>query len=120
MECGAAAFGVILLAAVGALLGLVAIGVSVYRTRWARAFAVFALAAALSAPALGIVGTFLGRHKVDGALSSGAVDPSIAESLRNEGYSEAAQCTNLGLGFGAAPVLLSLGGLVLAVVRRRA
>ena len=117
MECGWPGYLVLLLGAIATMLGLVTVGLGLARARAGVVVGILAVVAALAPPAAGVLGSLLGRAKVDSILPM--VDPSQREHIRTAGYEEAGQCTNIGLGCGAAPLLLSLAGLGLVLARRR-
>ena len=75
---------------------------------------------ALVTTAVGIVGTQMGRAMTDSAVSGPSLKASDREAIRQLGYQEAQQCTNMGLGFGSLPLLLASIGLTIALVRKRA
>ncbi|MEZ4222416.1 MAG: hypothetical protein R3B13_15870 [Polyangiaceae bacterium] len=118
LECGWAAWVVVLVAVVGVAAGLTGLGLALFRPKWGLGVGVLALGIALTIPATGVIGTTLGRSKVDEVLTSGAIDPAMKERIRAVGYAEAKSCTTLGLTFGALPGLLSVIAVGLAFVRR--
>ena len=120
MECGWAAWIVLLLAIVAVAGGVVAIGLAILKPKWGLAIGLLAVGLAVLVPAAGVLGTLQGRNVVDGAISGHSVDPSMHEKIRTAGYAEAATCTSLGLTFGALPGLLSVAAIGVAAVRRKA
>ena len=74
--------------------------------------------AALLPFTLGVFGEVLGRSRVDAVLKGGAVDPAHHATIQATGYAEAAQCKKLGTGGSAAPGLVALVALGLALSRR--
>ncbi|HEU4407867.1 MAG TPA: hypothetical protein VFS43_21580 [Polyangiaceae bacterium] len=117
-ECGWPAYAVLFFSLVSLMGGVVALALAAQRFRYAKAAAALALALALGATALGPVGTFVQRRRVEGALAGVPMDPAQVARILAAGYGEAAQCTNLGLGAGALPLLLAAGALALAFGRR--
>ena len=118
-ECGWPAFAVLLLAALGALLGLVALALAVARQPWARALGALAVCVALSAVGAGVAGSALAERQVDRALAIAGLDASQLARIRAQGYAEAQQCTKIGVASGALPLTLSLVGIGVALLRRR-
>jgi hypothetical protein len=119
-ECGFPAFAVLALTIVAMVIGLVAVSLAILKPRIGLILSALALAVSCSVPGTGAAGTAYGRRMVEGAVSGASVAPELRERIRQQGYAEAAQCTSLGVGFGALPLLLSLGALGLAFARRRA
>jgi hypothetical protein len=118
-ECGAPAFVIALLAGLGVLLGLLAFAIAFARPKVGLIIGSVALVVAFSTPIVGVVGTAMGRAKVEQALQGGSIDPAVKERIRQQGQLEAAQCTRLG-SFGAAlPLLLSVGAMLFSFVRRQ-
>jgi hypothetical protein len=79
--------------------------------------AVVSIVVTLTIPAMGLVGTMMGQRVTDAALS-GVSEGAMRERIRQQGHYEAAQCTSLGA-FGAIlPGLMSMGALLIAIVRR--
>jgi hypothetical protein len=116
--CGFMSWFCLLASLVADVLGVVAVGVALLRVRWARPISWLALVLALLPAGLGVVGMGLGRAKVDELLTSGVVDPSVVERIREEGYSEASCCVSVGSTLSAAPLLLAIIALVLAHMLR--
>lgn len=117
-NCGASAYLVLLLSMVALLIGLVALALVFSGSRAAKIVAGLALAGALTAMGAGLLGAALGRKTVDEVLQSGAIDPEQHDRIRAVGYAEAAQCSDLGLGMGAVPLLLGGVALVVAFTRK--
>jgi hypothetical protein len=117
-ECGWAAYALTVVALLGLAVGLTALGLAVFRVRLAAVVAGLGLSLALSAMGTGVLGTFLGERKVEQVLAMPAIDPSAKAAIRAEGYREARQCTELGLGLGAAPALVGAVALLVALIRR--
>jgi hypothetical protein len=117
-ECGAAGYLVLGLTLLALLFALVAVGVAVLRPRIGILIAAVAVAASCTPGGAGILGTQLGRAKVDAVLAGPAIDPEVRERIRNVGYAEAAQCTPLGLGGSVPPLVLALVALAVAAARR--
>ena len=105
-----------LLGLVSFAFSLVALLLSFTKNRFALVLAVLAFGITLTPAATGVVGTYLGRSKVDSVL--GVVTADQRERLKAVGYAEAAQCTKLGLGFGALPMVLGLAAVGVAFARR--
>jgi hypothetical protein len=118
-ECGWAAYAVLLVSVVAFGVALAALAMAAARARFAPAVAAVVLALALLAASIGPVGTFSQRRMVEGAVSGEAIDPAMRARILAVGYAEAAQCTNLGLGFGALPLVLAAGALAFAFARRQ-
>lgn len=112
--CGFMSWFCLLASLLADVLGAVAVVVALLRASWARPACWLALVLALLPAGLGVVGMGLGRAKVDEAIQSGVVDPSVVERLREEGYSEASSCVSVGSTLSAAPLLLAVMALVLA------
>ena len=119
-ECGAAGWFVALATFFAIPLALSALALALGRKKAALVVAGLAFSAAMLPFTLGVFGEILGRSKVDDVLSSGAVDPSQKGLLQEVGYAEAAQCKKLGTGGSAAPGLVALVALGLALSRREA
>lgn len=117
-ECGWPAYAVLFASIValgGALVGLL---MAVLRARLALGVSAIALALALLAASIGPMGTFAQRRRVEAALEGPAIEPAQRARILAVGYAEAAQCTNLGLGFGVLPLTLAAGAFALALLRR--
>ncbi len=119
MECGWAAWVILLLTIIAVAGALVAVGLAFFKPKWGLPFAVVAFGLTLCVPAAGVIGTSYGKSVVDGAVSGHSIDPAQRERIRKVGYEEAGTCTGLGLGFGALPGLLSILGLGIAIARRK-
>jgi hypothetical protein len=117
-ECGWAAYALTVVALLGLAVALTGLGLAVFRVRLAAVVAGLSLLLALSAMGTGVLGTFLGERKVEQVLALPAIDPSAKAAIRAEGYAEARQCTELGLGLGAAPALVGALALLVALIRR--
>lgn len=119
-ECGWPAYAVLFFALVAFVAAIAALAMAALRARHAMVAATLALALALAvaAAALGPMGTFLQQRKVDEILATESIDPSAKARIFEAGYAEAAQCTNLGLGFGALPLVLASVAIALAFARR--
>jgi hypothetical protein len=117
--CGYMSWLCLLASLVADVLGAVTIVVALMRVRWARPVSWLALAFALLPAGLGVIGMARGRAKVDEVLNSGAIDPSVIERIREEGYSEAGGCVSVGSTLSAAPLLMAVIALVLAHTLRR-
>ena len=115
-NCGWPGYVVVLLAVIAVVVGIAALAVAALTRRFGVGMAIFALMLAVSVPAMGIVGTIMGRRVTDSALAG--VDAPMRERIRLQGHSEAAQCTALGGFGGILPGLLSMGALLVAIVRR--
>lgn len=116
VECGWAAWLVLLLTLAALTLSIVALVLGIVRARAARLVSVLAVAAALLPAGTGALGTFWGRHQVDYALAG--AHPDQRETIREQGYAEAAQCTKLGMGGAVAPLALAVAALLVVVLRR--
>ena len=119
MECGWAAYLILLLTIVSLVGALIAIGLAFFTRKWGLPIALVAFCLTLTVPAAGVIGTSYGKSVVDGAVSGNSIDPTKREMIRKVGYEEAGTCTTLGLGLGALPGLLSLAGLGIAILRRK-
>ncbi|HMJ09814.1 MAG TPA: hypothetical protein VK524_00340 [Polyangiaceae bacterium] len=117
-ECGWAAYALSFVAVLGLAVGLTGLGLAVFRVRLAPVIAGVGLMLALSAMGTGVLGTFLGERKVDRILAGPSIDPSAKAAIQAEGYAEARQCTELGLGLGAAPAVVGAAALLVALMRR--
>lgn len=118
-ECGVPAFVILLIAVVGVLLGLVAFSVAFFKPKAGLIIGLVAFLCAFATPIVGVVGTAMGRAKVEQALSGGSVDPAFKERIRKQGNLEASQCTSLGSFGSALPLLLSVGAMLFSFVRRQ-
>jgi hypothetical protein len=119
MECGWPAYAVVPFSGSAALVAFVALGLAVARLRVALIAGGFAVAIAFGAIGIGVLGTFLGERKVDRALANAAVEPEYHERIKAMGYSEAGQCTRIGVSLGGVPLGLAALALVLALVRSK-
>jgi hypothetical protein len=68
---------------------------------------------------LGGLGNWLGRRKVDEALSGASVDWTMMERIYVEGYSEARDASVVALLFLALPLLIGLGAAGISAARAR-
>jgi hypothetical protein len=68
--------------------------------------------------ASGPVGVSTGRAKVDSVLASPGLEPGLREAIRAQGYAEAGECLVIGSALGTPAVLLAVGALALAVLRK--
>jgi hypothetical protein len=118
-ECGFPAFLVLALAIIAMVVGIVALSLAILKPRWGLVLSALALAVSCSVPGSGAAGTAYGRQMVEDAVGGESIDPSMRQRILKQGYQEAGQCTTLGVGFGALPLLLSLGALGVAFARRR-
>jgi hypothetical protein len=118
-ECGWPAFAVLGLTVLAFLAGMIALGVAIFRPRVGVVLGAVALGVSCSVPAMGVGGTTIGRGVVDEAVSGGSIAPDQRERIRQVGYQEAAQCTTLGLSFGALPGVLALAALGVGAARRK-
>jgi hypothetical protein len=118
-ECGVPAFVILLIAVVGVLLGLIAFSVAFFKPKAGLIIGSIAFLLAFATPIVGVVGTAMGRAKVEQALRGGAVDPAFKERIRQQGNLEASQCTSLGAYGCALPLLLSVGAMLFSFVRRQ-
>lgn len=116
--CGWPAYAVLFFALVALVAALVALAMAALRVRNATVAATLALALAVAASALGPMGTFLQQREVDEILATESIDPAAKARIFEAGYAEAGQCTNLGLGFGALPLVLASVAIALAFARR--
>jgi hypothetical protein len=119
--CGFMSWFCLLASLLADVLGVVAVVVALLRVRWARpiCWPVLALVVAFLPAGLGVVGMGLGRAKVDEVITSGVVDPSVVERIRQEGYSEASCCVSVGATLSAAPLLLAAMALAHTLRARR-
>lgn len=117
-ECGWPAYAIVFFSIVSVVAGVVALALAALRFRYATVTSAIALALAAGAAALGPVGTLVQRRTIDDVLAGESIDPSQRARIREAGYAEAAQCTSIGLGAGALPLLLAAGAVVLALARR--
>lgn len=115
-ECGFPALIILLCAVLAAVLALTAFAIAFAKPRIGLVLGLVALVLAFATPVVGVVGTSLGRAKVDAALSGG-LDPAVIPRLRAQGYAEAAQCTSLGAFGSGLPLLLSVGAALFSFVR---
>jgi hypothetical protein len=117
-ECGWPAFAVLGLGGLGFLVGFVALAVAIASPRAGVVLGTVALAVSCSVPAMGVGGTLIGRNKTDEALA-GVGSPEDRERIRELGHHEAGQCTTLGVGVGALPLVLALAALTLGALRKK-
>lgn len=99
--------------AVGAFLLL-------FSKRAAFVLGIITLVMALGAASFGAMGVPFGRHQTDQALSGFGIDPSQAERIREEGYSESAAAGRVGAGVAFLPILLGALAAFLGAERQRA
>lgn len=118
-ECGFMAWVVLALGVLAVLVGLIALAVAIFKPRVGLALGVLALAVSCGVPGAGVAGTAYGRSVTESALSGPSVDEETKARIREQGHAEAAQCTTLGLGTGALPLLLSIAALGVAFFRRK-
>lgn len=117
-ECGAAGWLIALATFFSIPFALSALALALGRKKAALVVAGLAFSAALLPFTLGVFGEVLGRSRVDAVLKGGAVDPAHHATIQATGYAEAAQCKKLGTGGSAAPGLVALVALGLALSRR--
>src|SRR5688572_8584904 len=120
IQCGGPAWLMLLLGLPALALALAAVLAAGLSPRVAAWLAVSGMVAALVTTAVGIVGTQMGRARVDSAVSGASLNARDRENIRELGYQEAQQCTNMGLGIGSFPLLLAAIALTTALVRKRA
>lgn len=118
-ECGFMAYVVLALGLLAVVVGLVAVSIAILAPRIGLVVSVLALAVSCGVPGAGAAGTMWNRSKIEDALAGASVDPAQKERIREIGQAEAAQCTTLGLGAGALPLLLSIAALGAAFMRRK-
>jgi hypothetical protein len=118
-ECGFPAFIILACALLATVLALSAFAVAFAKPRIGLVIGSIALVLAFVTPVVGVVGTALGKAKVEQALGGGAIDPGVVERIRAQGHAEARQCTSLGAFGSALPLLLSVGATLLSFVRRQ-
>lgn len=118
-ECGTPAFVILLMAVLAFVFGLIAFAIAFVRPKIGLILGSVALLLAFSTPIVGVVGTALGRAKVEEALRGDSIDPSFKERIRQQGNLEASQCTALGAFGSALPLLLSVGAMLFSFVRRQ-
>jgi hypothetical protein len=118
-ECGLISFAILALGGLALAVCLVAVALALWKPRVGLVLSVLAVAASCGVPALGVVGTMYGRSITEGAISGASIDPDVKARIREAGYAEAAQCTTLGAGTGALPILLSFAALSVAFLRRQ-
>lgn len=111
----AAMFG--MLALVAALVALIVSGV-VKRRTVAIAIAFLALLASVAPIAIGVVGYGIGVSRTEQAVAF--ADAEFADQLRARGHEEAFGSIIIGGACTSVPLLLALGALALAAMKRRA
>ena len=86
--------------------GAVAAFLLLFSKRAAFVLGIITLVMALGAASFGALGVPFGRYKTDQALSGFGIDPSQAERIREEGYSESAAAGRVGAGATFLPIML--------------
>jgi len=117
-ECGSAAFVIMSLVALSTIMALSGYAVAFAKPRVGIVLGALGLVFAFITPVVGVVGTAMGRAKVELALKSG-VAPEFADRLRQQGYAEASQCTQIGAFGSGLPLILSVGATLFSFVRRQ-
>ncbi len=110
---------ILLLGIFSVLFGLVALGLGFVKPRYGLIAGVVALAFSCSVPGMGVIGMVRGRQVIESAISGASVNPEQKARIRAEGYRESGECTTLGLGVGALPLLLALAALGVGLGRRK-
>jgi len=80
--------------------------------------AVLSLVVAGCSVAAGPFGTQYGKKFADDATSGASISPEQRDQIRKIGYQEAEGCITVGLVMGVPSVLVSVGVLVFALLRR--
>jgi hypothetical protein len=88
------------------LTGCVAALLLLFSKRAAFVLGIVTLVLAMGAASFGTMGVPMGRYRTDQALGGFGIDPSQAERIREEGYSESAAAGRVGAGAAFLPTLL--------------
>jgi outer membrane biosynthesis protein TonB len=120
-NAGFYAYGILLCAMIALAVGVVAL---VGSLAWGKSRAwLWVAAAGLSFTGMGLslggLGNWLGRRKVDEALSGASVDWTMMERIYVEGYSEARDASVVALLFLGLPLLIGLGAAGISAARAR-
>jgi TonB family protein len=107
-EGGLGAWAALALGALGCLLGLLAVGALIGRSRAAFTLGVLTLVLSAAAAGAGMAGTVYGRQQTDRALAF-VGSRAVGERVQRAGYRESRSSSWVGLS--AALVLLALGGV---------
>ncbi|HEX7603788.1 MAG TPA: hypothetical protein VF316_19350 [Polyangiaceae bacterium] len=91
---------------IASLAGCVAALLLLFSKRAAFVLGIVTLVLAMGAASFGTMGVPMGRYRTDQALGGLGIDPSQAERLREQGYSESAAAGRVGAGAAFLPALL--------------
>jgi hypothetical protein len=108
---------VLLFGLLGLAASMLSVVLSATRSRYALAAGVACAALGAWIACLGLLGTYIGRHVVDEAVSGELLNPTQVEHIRRLGYAEARSCVKFGLGFAALPLIM---GAIAVFVGRQA
>jgi len=119
--CGAPAYMVLVVALLGVMVGLAAIvGAAIPWRRAGVIGAALALGLGVACLAIGAIGMYRGRALAERAVqAAAAVHPAMKARIVEQGYSDAAQCIDVGTVGAWAPAVLGLLALVVARARTR-
>jgi hypothetical protein len=110
---------ILLLGGFGTTVAVVALALTGARSRAARLAGVAAVLVAALTGGMGVVGVWLGHSMTNRALEGGAVQPSMVERIRREGYKESKSCAKFGVGFALLPLLAGAIGVLAGPRGRR-
>lgn len=85
----------------------------------AMGLALAALVLSVCVGGVGVLGTMRGRAVTEEAISGESIDPTQKAMIKEEGYKESADCTTIGLGAMVLPLLLSVGALAMAALKKQ-
>lgn len=119
-ECGWPGFLILFVAGIGFTAGVTGLILSLtQKPRPGKMVSIAGLVVSLFAIGIGPLGTMYGRKFVDDVVSAEAIEPSLREKIREQGYREAAQCIKVGVFAGALPTLLAAMGVVIGILGSR-
>lgn len=119
VECGWAAWAVLFFTMIALLAGVGSLVATVASKKIPVVVPMVGLVVALVPPSCGAFGTMTGRNRTDSAVELPGLDPVQREKIRAVGYEEAGQCTKLGAGGGALPVLCAIVAIGVALSRKK-
>jgi hypothetical protein len=124
-DCGSTSYIIVMLTMV-ALMDAVASAIVVFGSK-ARQLGIMlsAITVCLGVGIIGVgeYGQISGRARTDEALQSmsgsTAINPSMRDEIRTEGYKESAQCVSIGIGASALPLIFGIVLLTSAVMKKK-
>jgi len=119
-DCGWASFVILLVTALGLLLGLIALILGAMRKGWTAAgLAIVVVCLAMLDGAVGVGGMLYGRNMVEGAVSGVSIDPAQKKRIMEQGYSEAQTCVTAGALNGGLLLVIGLAGIGLGLALKK-